>query len=110
MARAVVPHLSYHDLSQKAKAFLSEHHPSLKLPIPIIDIIEFGLKLKLISLPRLQQLGSRSFLASDAGSIYIDDFTLEKFPQSGRHILAHEVGHWVLHRQHYTGFDSVEAY
>jgi hypothetical protein len=42
------PHiLSYVQINQKAQDFLKKHHPSLSLPIPIEDIIELDLGIKI---------------------------------------------------------------
>jgi hypothetical protein len=41
------------DLEALAERFLEEHHPSSEPPVPIEEIVEFGLGLDVVPLPNL---------------------------------------------------------
>ena len=43
-----VPRYSYEDLRTKANETLAKYHPSLKIPVPIENIIEFSLEMQII--------------------------------------------------------------
>ena len=49
-----VPRISYEDVRTKANEILAEHHPSIQIPIPIEQILEFGFDVSIIPLPGLQ--------------------------------------------------------
>lgn len=98
-----VPYLSYDDIKVKAEEFLKKYHPSRNLPIPIDDIIEFGLKLDIVPCPELFKIHARSgFLTLDRSAIWVDQFQLEYRYKIFRFTLAHEVGHYVLHEDFYN--------
>jgi len=42
-----VPRLTYQQIKQKAQNFLNTYHPSLELPVPIEEIIEFEIGLNI---------------------------------------------------------------
>ena len=48
-----IPDRSYDELRGLAKQFLREHHPTGIVPVPIEEIIEFGLKLDIIPIKGL---------------------------------------------------------
>jgi Zn-dependent peptidase ImmA (M78 family) len=69
-------------------------------PIPVEDIIEKYLKLRLEVKDLIKMFGTKDVLGAtwfDEGLIRVDERILE---QEGRYCftLAHEVGHWILHR------------
>lgn len=97
-----VPFLEPAQIERAATGFLEEHHPSLEIPIPIEHIVELGLGLDIIPVPSLHQVWDvDGFLTSDLSSIYVDEFLASDRVKRYRFTLAHEVGHIVLHGEHY---------
>jgi Zn-dependent peptidase ImmA (M78 family) len=106
-----VPHLSYEQIRVQADAFLAQYNQSHKIPVPIEEIVEFSLDLNIIPLPGLQKAyDTVAFISSDFKSIYVDKFVLENRERRYRFSLAHEVGHFWLHKvclSEFT-FNSIE--
>jgi Zn-dependent peptidase ImmA (M78 family) len=100
-----VPHLSYEQIRTKADSFLAQYNPGKKIPVPIEEIVEFSLGLNIIPLPGLQKAyDTVAFISSDFKSIYVDKFVLEDRERRYRFSLAHEVGHYLLHKDCLSAF------
>lgn len=94
------PFLGYEDVGKKAAEFLRKYHPTLELPVPIEKIVEFRLGLDIVPMPNLyKDHGIEGFITSDLTAIYVDNLQYEIYEQKYRFTLAHEVGHYVLHRK-----------
>ena len=92
------PILSYDDLHDHADEFLGKYHPDGSIPIPIEVIVEFDFGMEIIPIPGLkEELGVDAFLASDLGSISVDEYVLQFVRVRYRFSLAHEIGHYWLH-------------
>lgn len=107
------PVLSYEQIRRAADAFLSKHHPSRKLPIPIEEIVELLLAIHIVPLPGLQETFEiEAFTTSDRREIYVDDFVYKSRYRRYRFSLAHEVGHITLHKELYDAsqFQSVREW
>jgi Zn-dependent peptidase ImmA (M78 family) len=107
------PYLTYERVGQYANDFLIRHHPSLELPVPIEWIIESDLNLYIQPFPELYRIFNQSgFLSHNRTVIYIDDYQYDHFVEKYRFTLAHEVGHFVMHRAMYEGlsFDSMQEF
>jgi hypothetical protein len=93
-----VPRLSYEDLRGAADRFLAGHGAEDAVPVPIEEIVEFGLGINIIPLPGLHE-GHEidGFLSADMTAISVDLHIFESHPTRYRFTLAHEVGHLVLH-------------
>lgn len=88
------------DIEKKAIEFLSQYHRNGTIPIPIEDIIEIELKIKIIPSPGLlSRFGIDAFSTRDFEEIYIDERQFFEIENRARFTLAHEIGHYVLHRQ-----------
>jgi hypothetical protein len=108
-----VPHLSYEQIRTKADSFLAQYNPSKKIPVPIEEIAEFSLGLNIIPLPDLQKtFDIVGFISGDFKSINVDKFVLENRERRYRFSLAHEVGHFVLHKDCLSAFtfNSIEEW
>jgi hypothetical protein len=93
-----VPRLSYEDLREAADRFLAEHGVAVQVPVPIEEIVEFGLGINIIPLPGLHVSHEiDGFLSADMTEISVDLHVFESFPTRYRFTLAHEAGHLVLH-------------
>jgi hypothetical protein len=99
--------LSKDYLNFVASKFLKEYNPSNVIPVPIEEIIEFGLKMDIIPIPGLKDisvdagLDIDAFISSDLKSITIDQYTMEKRENRYRYTLAHEIAHKLLHEDIY---------
>ncbi|MBK9126309.1 MAG: ImmA/IrrE family metallo-endopeptidase [Phycisphaerales bacterium] len=106
-----VPYLTAREIEQRAMALLADyerrHGPVVEPPVPIDEILELhlGLQLEFGDLSaRLGRPGVLGALLTSERCIAIDgQLDPNTHPrQEGRYrfTLAHEVGHWVLHRDH----------
>jgi hypothetical protein len=102
----IVPHLTYDNVREYAKAFLEKYHPSLELPIPIEWTIESDLNLHIHPIADLYKIFRQSgFLSQDRKVIYIDEYQYDNFVEKYRFTLAHEVGHYIMHESLYEGLN-----
>ncbi|MFA5777440.1 MAG: ImmA/IrrE family metallo-endopeptidase [Parcubacteria group bacterium] len=73
-----------------------------KIPVEIEEIVEIKLKIKIIPIPNLMsQCGVDAQITSDFTSIYVDLKNYENDTNRFRFSLAHELGHYVLHKNFY---------
>lgn len=105
-----VRRLSYEQLRTEAESFLSEHHPTRRIPVPIEEIVEFRFRMDIVPIPNL--LRSEEIdgcLSKDRTTIYVDDNVYNGYPNRYRFSLAHELSHRILHGYLYEAldFDSV---
>lgn len=93
------PILSYEDINTYAENFLHRHGIDNELPIPIERIVEFELKIDIIPFPNLQRtFDVDGFISGDLKSIYVDDYIYSNRHTRYNFTLAHEVGHYEIHR------------
>ena len=100
-------------LEQLATDFLKKHHDGLEVPIPIEEIVEFGLGLDIVPEDNLyKEFGIEGWLSHDQSAIHVDGYQFSSLEQRYRFTLVHEVSHLLLHSDMYQGrsFDSVEAW
>lgn len=100
-------------LEQLAADFLNQHHPGLEIPVPIEEIVEFGLGLDIVPEDNLyREFGIEGWLSQDESAIHVDGYQFSNMEQRCRFTLAHEVAHLLLHSDLYKGrsFDSVERW
>jgi hypothetical protein len=96
----VAPRLPYETLRRIAADFLTTVHPSGELPIPIEDIIEFEIQLDIVPVAGLQRdYEVEAYLTSDLTEIRVDRFVQESRPNRYRFSLAHEVAHFLVHKE-----------
>ena len=95
------PFLSSEELEKAAEDFLEKYHPTREIPIPIENIVEFDLGLEVIPVQGLQKaIGMDGSLSIDFMRLYIDKYQFENYPNRLRFTMAHEAGHFVLHREY----------
>ena len=107
------PYISYYEIGKRTEIFLKQHHPSLEIPIPVEEIIELKLELNIFPFPRLyKDHGLSGFLSKDMSTIHVDEVQYNQYNEKYRYTLAHELGHYVLHRACYDEltFQSIEDY
>jgi hypothetical protein len=93
---------TFRELSGVAGDFLSQHHPSGELPVPIEEIVEFELELDIVPVPGLlDHFDIDAFLTADLKEVRVDAYVQERVPTRYRATLAHEASHLLLHRDYY---------
>lgn len=112
--RLKIPFLTYSDIGQKVEAFFNEYHPSIEIPIPIEEIIELKIGLNIFPFPRLfKDHALNGFLSRDLSTINVDDYQYEQLNEKYRFTIAHELGHYILHKSFYENlplFEEVNDY
>lgn len=90
------------EIAAAAEQFLKKYHGSLTTPIPIEEIAELQLEITVIPVPRLKKtFGHESFISSDFKHIIMDNDIYTGQPHRSRFTYAHEIGHFMLHRNLY---------
>lgn len=106
--------LSYEDIRSTAEKFLDKYVPDRQIPIPIEEIVEFELDIQIIPLPYLKRRLNdiEACMFSNMEEIAVDQNVLENIPLRYRFTLAHEIGHYVLHRSIYesASFANVDEW
>lgn len=100
-----VPFVSDYEIKRKADSF-REKYWGKKIPVKIETIIEIKLKIKIIPIPNLFKLCSiDGQISSDFSSIWVDeDSYLYDGTNRLNFSLAHELGHYVLHKDLFSSF------
>lgn len=97
-----VPFIGNPEIKRKADSFRMRVWGE-KIPVEIETIIEIKLKIKIIPIPNLFKLCSvDSQISSDFSSILVDQYSY-LYDETNRlnFSLAHEIGHYVLHKNLY---------
>lgn len=93
-----VRRLSYADLRVASDHFLTEHHPSGTIPIPIEEIVEFQFGIDIVPIPNLKKSENiDGCLSHDLKTIYVDGNSYSNYKNRYRYSLAHELSHRILH-------------
>lgn len=96
-----------------ANSFLNDNYPNKELPIPIEDIVEINLGIRLILMQNLvKDFGVNAFINTKFDSIVVDEYIFSKQPERTRFTIAEEIGHLVLHKEWYSvnGPKSFDTY
>lgn len=102
-----VPFLNNADISNKVELFRKKFWDN-SIPVDIERIIDLRLKLDVIPVPSLQKLcDTDALIASSWKEIYVDEekYLDDRYQNRLRFSLAHEIGHFVLHKNIYESFD-----
>lgn len=101
-----VPFVSEDAIKKKAKTFREKWWDD-SIPVKIEEIIDLGLKLEVIPRRGLKQdCDVDALIASNWKSIYVDHdcYMDDRYLNRLRFSLAHEMGHFVLHKELYESF------
>ncbi len=82
------------------------------IPVDVDSIIEFGLGLEVIPIPNLKsEADTEGMLSNDLKSILIDNnlYSEARFESRARFTLAHELGHFTLHKEFYSAIKFQSA-
>lgn len=105
-----VPFIDKTEIKKRAIAFRQKYWDT-SVPVNIERIIESKLGIEIIPVPGLvQQCNTDAFISSDWSSMHVDNerYLDERWSNRLRFSLAHEIGHWVLHRQLYASFEITD--
>lgn len=105
--------ITLREVTYTANNFLKKYHPSLSIPVPIEDIVEIELNVRVILIHGLiRNFGINAFITQAFDSIIIDEAMYSKQPERIRFTIAEEIGHLFLHRNWYfkNGPKSLEDY
>jgi len=101
-----VPFLNNKEIKNKVDLFRAKYWNKI-IPIDMEEIVELKLKVDIFPIPNLQNsFGMDAFITSNWSLIYIDEsrFKDERFQNRLRFSLAHEIGHFILHKNIYNSF------
>ena len=100
------PRLTYEDIRIESENFLKEYHPSGEIPIPIEYIADCKIGINIVPIPNLYRSTSvNGYLSSDQTCIFVDQTQYDQYDTKFRFTVAHEVGHYVLHKECYENID-----
>lgn len=102
-----VPFISKTEIKKRAIAFRQKYWGTA-VPIDIERIIEVDLGIDIVPVPDLVRLcNTDALITSDWSTMYVDNerYLDERWYNRLRFSLAHEIGHWVMHRQLYASFE-----
>ncbi len=97
---------------QEADKLRAAHPAGRDLPVKVLDLAEFDLHLDLVPVDGLrEQLDIDALLMGDLKSILVDKraFMSPRLEYRLGFSIAHELGHFVLHRDIYGGFKHATA-
>ena len=101
------------DIRLRSDQFSAMYNADRELPVPIDIIIESRLKIDIVPMANLKEsLDNDAFIARDFSTIYLDQNVYLTFPTRYRFSLAHEIGHFWLHKKVYESleFRSVDEW
>jgi hypothetical protein len=100
-----VPFIPETEIEKIAEAFLAEYHPEALEPVPVVPtpielIIEKNLGLEIVLFRGYRdRFGIDGSLSTDMSNVTVDEHVFDNYSNRLRFTLAHEVGHYVLHRE-----------
>lgn len=94
-----VPYLEKSDIKKAAADFNLRYNSAKVIPVPIDLIIESHLKINIVPIAGLkEELDNDGFISRDFTTIHIDQNICLNVDVRYRFSLAHEIGHYVLHK------------
>ena len=93
--------LTMDKIREEAETFRREHIFTPDLPVDIEHVIEATMGIRIIPIESLQKhCDLEGFISQDYTAIYVDAFlyTDDRYYKRVRFTIAHEIGHYVLHR------------
>ena len=94
--------LGKNDLKKAAEDFSAKYNPEKTVPVPIDSIIESRLNIDIVPMAGLkEELDNDGFISRDFTTIHIDQNIYFNVEIRYRFSLAHELGHFILHKEIY---------
>lgn len=93
--------LSRDKIRDEAEQFRKDHIFTPDLPVDIEHVVEATMGIRIIPIESLQKdCDMEGFISKDYSCIYVDEFlyTDDRYYKRVRFTIAHEIGHYVLHR------------
>lgn len=108
------PYLRFDTIRNRADEFREKYWKGKESPVDILHIIEFDLNLDILPLRGLKKAGDiDSFLLGDFSGIAVDEeeYMDDRYLNRIRYSVAHEIGHYVLHRDIYdkSNFSNIKT-
>lgn len=110
--RFKAPFIPKERIWQEADRLRAAHPAGRELPVKVLDLAEFDLHLDLVPVDRLrEELDIDALLMGDRKSILVDKraFMSPRLEYRLRFSVAHEIGHFILHRDIYSGLQHATA-
>ena len=102
--------LSLRQVQTTASEFLRNYHPALTVPIPIEEIAELQLGIKIVLIKGLvRDFGVNAFITQSFDTIVIDEAMYVRQPERIRFTIAEEIGHLLLHKTWYQKHGPKDA-
>ena len=96
------PYLPSEKVQIRAKAFLKKYNPKDEIPVPIERIVDVQFGILITGIPGLlKQVDIDGFLLSNLKEIWVDKELYDRKHPRFLFTLAHEIGHYFLHRKIY---------
>jgi len=105
-----VPFRDKNYIKNKADLFRQQFWDD-SIPVNIEKIIDVKLEINIVPTPMMMTLcDTDALIASDWQSIYVDEnkYMDDRYQNRLRFSLAHEIGHFILHKNIYSGFNIKE--
>lgn len=100
-----VPYLSYDEIGDVAYQILCKFKYHLTVPVPIEYLIEFNLNINICLIDGLMEGWEiEGWTTSDLATIQMDTSIFSHREQKARCILAHELGHVILHKDIFKNY------
>ncbi|MFA5319456.1 MAG: ImmA/IrrE family metallo-endopeptidase [Candidatus Paceibacterota bacterium] len=100
-----VPYFSSKDIKLIADEFRSKYWNEV-IPVDVEKIAEHELNIKIIPIPDLKKLASvDALITSKWDIVFADEFFYSNRENRFRFSLAHELGHFILHKEIYESFE-----
>lgn len=94
-------------IQKKAEEVILQYLNKECIPIDIEKIIEFGLGMQLIIYFDLEnKIEKSAFISVFDKTVYVDSNTFKFNPNRYRFSLAHELGHFILHKEYFDKFNN----
>ncbi len=98
----ITERLTKKEIKSRAEEFNNTYNSEKEIPIPLELIIESKLKIDIVPIPHLKlELENDAFISKDFTSIFIDQLCYMEHETRCRFSLAHEIGHYCLHKTIY---------
>jgi Zn-dependent peptidase ImmA (M78 family) len=96
------PFIAAPNIWRKADDFRNQVWPTKKIPIDVLSVVEFELGLEIRPISRLKEDNDiDALLLGDWQTIVVDQnqYMDDRYTNRLRYSIAHEVGHYVLHKE-----------